>query len=458
MFKNVVTIFAILFTFAASSVARSEQGPDDVLSTASVFLLVELSPSQFAREWNLRYNKARKAEGANNAALIAAKARGFIDYAYFHWRETGEQVPAHWGPLRRAVSAVDINDARLLDLAEQREFLESWLRHQARRALADVTALQHGDNVWLRARFHVVESQVHNNAVRRFLLRSAIAAHIDENSAVGVPELIDRYTELTGAPGSETAPLRQAAAEDLALREGHKIQVYKTANDVALELHLFAPHQPQTGPRPALIWFHGGSWATGSWAHCPIICRLAREQGYVTVQVDYRTSDRFNTTPRDAVADGHDALAFVRANASDMGIDPARINVSGFSAGGSIAAILATSEPPHVVHGALLVSACTSPMNDSWVRRSVGKGVSDQLFDPIANLDRSDPAIMALHGTNDEMCRYGDVQTFINAARDNQIDANLVTLDEATHFFPFNNPRARGFASEQAAAILARWR
>lgn len=454
---RVISISLVLVLLVADA-AKSEQLSPDDLSVRSVFALVEQSPSQFTRQWNERYDRARRVEGANISAIRAARARGFIDYAYFHWRETGEQVPSNWRSLRRAVSAVDINDAGLLELPEQRQFLESWLRHQARRALADNPALQRGDNVWLRARFHVVEAQVRDNEVQRFLLRSAIATHIDENTAVGVPELIDRYAMLTGAPDSETAPLRQAAAEDLALRDGHRIEVYKTANDVGLELHLLSPNQPQLGARPALIWFHGGSWATGSWAHCPMICRLAREQGYIAVQVDYRTSDRFNTTPLEAVADGRDALAFVRAHALELGIDPERIVVSGFSAGGSIAAILATSSPPHAVRGALLVSACTTPMHDSWFRRSVGDSIRDLDLIPIANLDSEDSAILALQGTSDEMCPYEDVEAFVHAAQSARLDAELVTLDGASHFFVFNNPPARARASERAEAFLARWR
>lgn len=451
------TLLALAVTLLTAAPALSEQpGPDD-LSVQSAFALAERQPSQFARQWRNRYDRARRAKDANPSALKAAYARGLIDYAYFHWRETGEQTPANWHPLQSATGAIAINDPQLIELPEHREFLASWLRHQARQALSE-PALQRGDNVWLRARFQVVEAQVQNNDVRRFLLREALATHLEENSAIGLPALIDRFASMTSASAPEVEALREAAVADLASRDGHRIEVYKTANDTELALHILPPSQPQAGARPALIWFHGGSWTTGSWAHCPMVCRLAREQGYVSVQVEYRTNDRFNTTPMEAIADGRDALAFISARASDLSIAPDRIVVSGFSAGGTIAATLATSSPPRSVRAALLVSACTNPLSDSWSRRVSSGETLKRDLSPIDNLDAEDATILAVQGTGDQICPYEDAKAFVVAAQSAGLEADLVTLEGASHFFVFNNPPARAQANARVAAFLARWR
>lgn len=428
------------------------------LSTRAVFELVNEAPPSFAQTWNRRCAGGRSHDRTGRAMFRAQCARGFIDYAYFHWRETGESVPDRWSPLDRAVARVDRNNAALLERQEQREFLDAWLRHEARRLLAVNPELQTGDNRWLRARFQVVETSVTNNDVRRFLLRTAIAQHIDENDARGVPELIDRFAALTGAPESELDQLRTAAQEDLALRDGHRIETYKTIDGVGLELHIQSAADSAPGQRPALIWFHGGSWSIGSWAQCPAFCRIAREQGYVTIQVDYRTADRFNSLPADAIADARDALAFVRAHSGELGVDRSRIVVAGFSSGGSIASFLATSSPRGAVTGALLVSACTAPLHDAWFRRSVIGDPADPSWSPVASLDAGDPAMLLLHGTNDEMCDYADTLGLAEAAASAHVDAKLVTLEGASHFFVFNNPPARSRAVEEAVAFLARWR
>jgi alpha-beta hydrolase superfamily lysophospholipase len=66
--------------------------------------------------------------------------------------------------------------------------------------------------------------------------------------------------------------------------------------------------------------------------------------------------------------------------------------------------------------------------------------------------------MLAVWGTSDEMCPYEDVRAFVEAARSARLDAELVTLDGASHFFVFNNPAARAQASERVVAFLARWR
>ncbi|MCJ7549166.1 MAG: hypothetical protein MUQ30_05750 [Anaerolineae bacterium] len=39
--------------------------------------------------------------------------------------------------------------------------------------------------------------------------------------------------------------------------------IYKTIGDVALRAHIFAPLDPATAPRPAIVFF-GGGWVGGT--------------------------------------------------------------------------------------------------------------------------------------------------------------------------------------------------
>src|SRR4051812_22171249 len=295
--------------------------PAPALSGREVFALVTESPAAFERTWEQRFQAAAQdAQGDVLAELRAARARGYIDYAYFHWRETGQPVPGTWPARRRAEAAVDLDDVKALERREHRAFLEAWLRAEARARLASDPALKTGDNRWLRARFAVVEARVREPLVRRRLLHDAIATHIDEDGARGVPELIDRYVTVTGASPADAEPLRKAAAEDLALLEGHRIETYKTVDGVALQAHVFPP--AAAGPRPALVWFHGGSWSSGSWSFCPTVCRTARGLDFVVIQIEYRTDDRFASGPLAAIQDARDAVAWVRAHAEGLAVDP----------------------------------------------------------------------------------------------------------------------------------------
>src|SRR5262249_19896044 len=66
--------------------------------------------------------------------------------------------------------------------------------------------------------------------------------------------------------------------------------------------------------------------------------RLA-EAGYVTFNIEYRLTGDGGNFPNE-VQDCYCALAFVRANATRFGVDPARIAGLGYSAGGHLVSML----------------------------------------------------------------------------------------------------------------------
>jgi len=445
-----------LLTCLGFSPPTAAQAP--AFSVKDVFALVHEQPSFFEQIWEQRFDAAAKeARGEMLEELRAARARGYIDFAYFHWRETGQAVSETWPARRRAEAAVDVNDARALDRPEHSAFLDAWLRSEARARLASDAALQTGDNRWLRARFAVVESRVREPVVRRRLLHAAVAVHIDDNGGRGVPELIERYAALTGASSADTAPLRTAVTEFLAQSQGHRIEAYKTIDGVALEAHVFPPAAADS-PRPALVWFHGGSWNTGSWAHCPIVCAVARERNYVVIQIEYRTDERFASGPLAIIEDARDAVAWVRAHAGELGVNPARVLIAGFSSGGAVAALLATRSAPADLRGAVLMSPCVAPLGDAWFRRMTEGRASGSEVTPAANLDAADPPMFAVQGDADEMCPYSDTTAFAEAARDVGVDVELLTLPDATHFFAFRSPAARAKAAEAIGSFLDRRR
>lgn len=91
---------------------------------------------------------------------------------------------------------------------------------------------------------------------------------------------------------------------------------------------------------PCVLHLHGGGFVMGSAAAIEGPHRMvAAALGCVIVTVDYRLAPE--TVFPGAVEDAYAALAWVMANAEELGVDPARVGVAGESAGGGLAAALA---------------------------------------------------------------------------------------------------------------------
>jgi acetyl esterase len=109
------------------------------------------------------------------------------------------------------------------------------------------------------------------------------------------------------------------------------------AGEGALPIRIYTPDA--AGPRPILVYFHGGGWTVGDLDsddhHCRQLCNAA---ACIVVSVDYRHAPehQFPAAPQDA----YDATVWVYRNADSLGGDPQRLAVGGVSAGGNLAAVV----------------------------------------------------------------------------------------------------------------------
>jgi acetyl esterase len=99
---------------------------------------------------------------------------------------------------------------------------------------------------------------------------------------------------------------------------------------------VYRPRQSEPAP-PVYVHFHGGAFIMRYPKMDDFFARfVASECGAVVVNVDYDVAPQVRYPV--AHEQAHDVLAWVAENAHDLGADPERIAVGGFSAGGNLAA------------------------------------------------------------------------------------------------------------------------
>ena len=187
---------------------------------------------------------------------------------------------------------------------------------------------------------------------------------------------------------------------------------YGTANGKRLLLDAYVPTGGE-GRRPAVVMIHGGGWRLGdkaSWR--PEAERLAAK-GWVAFSINYRL-DEPAVFPAE-IDDVQAAVRWVRAHAEEYRIDPARIAAIGESAGGHLAAMLATlGSGARDRDARIRVGAAWSPPVDltalagsrgaSWIGPLLGcnrETCPDRLAQssPVTHVDSSDAPLYLVSST-----------------------------------------------------------
>jgi acetyl esterase/lipase len=203
-----------------------------------------------------------------------------------------------------------------------------------------------------------------------------------------------------------------------------------------ITMDLFEPAKRDRAALPCIIVIHGGAWRFNEkeWFG-PHAAYLARA-GYVAVNINYRKLPDYSV--RECVEDAKSAVRWVRKRAADIGVDPQRIGALGGSAGGHLAAVLATTEDA-TAKVDLAVGFATAdlghPALSNFVKE-VGLTEADaRELGAFPQIGTQSSPILLIHGTADDAVPVVVSKDLHARYQDRGASSELVLLDGYHHVF-----------------------
>jgi acetyl esterase/lipase len=191
----------------------------------------------------------------------------------------------------------------------------------------------------------------------------------------------------------------------------HVVRDLPYGTDLRQKLDIYVP-DGLTAKAPALLFFHGGSWQSGSKDFYLAFGQAFASAGIVVAIADYRLYPQVRYP--EFVRDGAAAFAYVQSHVAQYGGDPDRVFLAGHSAGAYIAVMLAADPSwlrdaradPARVAGVIGISGPYNflPLRDENLIAIFG-GRDRPETQPIAHIDGKRPPMLLATGTADTTVR-----------------------------------------------------
>ena len=205
--------------------------------------------------------------------------------------------------------------------------------------------------------------------------------------------------------------------------------VYGVENGHENKLDVIYPHNATTA-LPAVIYIHGGGWIWGDKSGAVLEVLPYLQMGWVAVNVEYRLANTSKAPA--AVEDCRCALRWIVRNAKDYHIDPARLVVTGHSAGGHLSLMTGMlveadgldsncpsdgkEEEPHIAAivnwygptdvGDLLAGTNRKNYAIAWLGSLSNKEEVARRVSPLSYVRKTNPPVITIHGDGDDVVPY----------------------------------------------------
>jgi dipeptidyl aminopeptidase/acylaminoacyl peptidase len=251
--------------------------------------------------------------------------------------------------------------------------------------------------------------------------------------------------------------------------------VFAASDGLPIHGQLFRPSASFGGPRPAVVFFHGGSrrqmllgWHyMGYYHNCYAFHQLLASRGYVVLSVNYRSGTGYGLEFREALDYGaagaselHDVLGAALWLRSRPDVRADAIGLWGGSYGGYLTAmglsrasdLYAAGVDVHGVHDWNRTIQNFVPSYDRLADPERARLAFES--SPLAQVENWRSPVLLVHGDDDRNVPFLETVTLVEKLREHRVEHELLILPDEVHSFLVHDHWVQIFG--RAAEFLAR--
>jgi acetyl esterase/lipase len=273
------------------------------------------------------------------------------------------------------------------------------------------------------------------------------------------------------------------AAAALAFADGVRIEknvVYRTVDGMDIKADIYIPEGE--GPFPGLLYIHGGGFVAGSkdFKSQARVVNYFAQNGFIVMTADYRLLSQGGLFPNNT-RDAKCALCWFKKNGPKYGLDPARVGVTGESAGGYMALMIAmTAGMPEFAADVPAAKGCDDsvvaaapvypPSDFTTIDNNLGRMIKSQMIktakikdkdvihkymvdnSPVNYIAGAKPMLI-IHGVGDLLVPVEQSRALNKKLKDAGKDVTYLELENAPHGFLSENFDTESARTAREAAL-----
>ena len=254
----------------------------------------------------------------------------------------------------------------------------------------------------------------------------AIALPTVRAEATPAPTDSDLTVKLNVVYGDEAEPM-------------HRADIYQSKSNLPNTLN------------PGIILIHGGAWFAGDKTNDIIHAKKLAKMGFVVMVINYRLVPKHPFPAQ--IDDCYLAQEWLNSHAKELGVNPDQIGAWGYSAGGHLAALLATNPKdnlPRLKAAVVGAAPCdlTLISEDSKLLSNFLGGSRAKYpqryrdASPVSHVSSDDPPIFLFHGSKDWLVPPVMSKAMRDVLEKNRVPFEYFVVEKKAHLMTFIDKEA----------------